>query len=123
MKLSASKKVALRQKRALRVRKKVRGTALRPRLSVCKSNTHLSAQLIDDENGITLVGISTAGKELRNGEFGRICKKSARRIGTLVAEAAKGKGIEAAVFDRGWAKYHGIVAELADGAREAGLQF
>lgn len=123
MKEFGSRKASLRQKRALRVRSKLHGTSARPRLCVNKSNLHLSAQLIDDDNGVTLVGISTASKSLRGSEFGRIGKASARKLGTLVAEAAKERGIEAVVFDRGWAKYHGIIAELADSAREAGLQF
>lgn len=116
-------KVELRRKRCLRVRKNLRGTAACPRMCVVKSNKHLQVQLIDDEAGQTVVGLSTCDKELRASGLGRINKEAARKLGTVVGERAKQKSIERVVFDRGWAKYHGVVKELADAARAAGLQF
>ena len=113
----------LRQKRAQRVRKHLRGTSTKPRLSVVKSNCHIQAQLIDDETGMTIVGISTFAKEFRNTEFNRKNKASARKIGEQIAEVAKSKNIKEVVFDRGPSKYHGVLAELADAARAGGLQF
>jgi len=101
------------------VRKKLRGTAGCPRLCVVRSNKHLQAQLIDDEKGVTLVSASTYTKEIG----GRSNKESARKVGSVIGEKAKAQGVERVIFDRGWAKYHGVVAELADAAREAGLQF
>lgn len=113
----------LRVKRAIRVRKHLRGTALKPRLSVVKSNSHIQAQLIDDEAGVTIGSAATFSKEMRKTEFGRKNKASARKIGELIAEIAKKKNIKEVVFDRGPSKYHGILAELADAARAGGLQF
>lgn len=112
-----------RKTRAMRVRKRLKGTALKPRLSVHKSNCHLHVQLIDDENGVTLAGISTCGKELRDTEFGRKNKNSARKLGEYIAEKAKEHSVKEVVFDRGQFKYTGILAELADAARSAGLKF
>lgn len=113
----------LRERRALRVRKHIHGTALRPRLSVHKSNKHILVQLIDDDNGATLGSASTFSKEFRKTEFSRRNKNSARKLGEHIAEIAKSKNIKEAIFDRGPFKYHGILAELADAARNAGLQF
>lgn len=112
-----------RRKRALRIRSQVRGTAERPRLSVFKSNQHISAQLIDDEAGVTLASASTLTKEFRDQGAGKKSKKSARQVGVKIAEFARQKNVEKAVFDRGFCKYHGLLAEVADGARETGLQF
>jgi len=108
-----------RAKRAMRVRKVLKGTNIRPRLSVLKSNKHIYAQLIDDERGVTLAGIGTLSKGHK------MCKskEAARYIGQQIAELAKKCGVESVLFDRGRYKYHGIVAELAAGARTAGLQF
>ncbi|HLB53296.1 MAG TPA: 50S ribosomal protein L18 [Chlamydiales bacterium] len=111
-----------RKKRVMRVRKKLHGTTMKPRLSVSKTNTHLYAQLIDDEKGITLVGVGTLSKVNRS-EFGKKSKDAARAIGKQIADLAKQKGVETVLFDRGRYKYHGYIAELAAGAREAGLQF
>jgi large subunit ribosomal protein L18 len=111
-----------RLKRAARVRQKLRGTAEKPRLTVMKSNRHIAAQLIDDEQGVTLVSASTLMKKFRTKKLARN-KEAARLIGTEIAELAKGKQITNAVFDRGFLKYHGVIAELANAAREAGLQF
>lgn len=119
---SLKKKRNNRIKRALRTRKNLHGTANRPRLSVFKSNKHLSAQMIDDDNGKTLFGISTLSKEVR-GDFPKKSKEAARQLGQIVANKARELNISTVVFDRGPYKYHGILAELADASREAGLKF
>ncbi len=118
-----NKKQILRNKRAIRVRKKLRGCSEKPRLCVVKSNKHIEAQLIDDVNGKTLGSVSTFSKELRTTEFNKKNKESARKLGETIAEIAKGKNIKEVIFDRGPFKYHGILAELADAARAGGLQF
>lgn len=118
-----SKSRQLRNKRALRVRKHLRGTNLKPRLCVVKSNNHIQAQIIDDEKGITLGSVATFSKKFRNTEFSRKNKASARKLGEEIAEIAKSKNIKEIVFDRGPFKYHGILAELADAARAGGLHF
>ena len=110
---------ARRLRRRRRVRAKVRGTAERPRLSVFRSNRGVVAQLIDDREGRTLVGVNWTEPELR--ELPRM--DQARRAGELIAERAKGAGVESCVFDRGGYRYHGRVKALADGAREGGLRF
>ncbi len=112
-----------RARRVLRVRKSLRGTSERPRLSVLKTNKHLSVQLIDDENHKTLLSVGTNNKNQRSTQFAKKSKETAKHIGTQVAELAKSKQIQKVVFDRGRLKYHGILAELANAAREAGLQF
>ncbi len=111
-----------RIKRAYRVRLNLRGTAEKPRLTVMKSNRHIAVQLIDDENGITLASASTLMKKFRSKKL-TSNKEAARIIGSELGELAKGKQIRAVVFDRGFYKYHGVIAELANAAREAGLQF
>lgn len=111
-----------RIKRALRVRKHVRGTAEKPRLSIMKTNAHIGVQLIDDEKGLTIASASTVMKDLRKKGHKR-SKESAKFIGSKIAELAKAKQIQTVVFDRGRHKYHGLIAELANSAREAGLQF
>ena len=113
-------KNAQRVKRHVRVRGKVSGTPERPRLNVFRSNANMYAQIIDDVNGVTLAAASTLEKDFE-GAAGN--KEAARKVGQLVAERAKAKGIEEVVFDRGGYVYHGRVAELAEGAREAGLKF
>jgi large subunit ribosomal protein L18 len=110
-----------RLRRHRRVRKKVRGTAARPRLAVFRSNRHISAQLIDDLTGRTLACASTVEAELRTGGTGN--RAAATAVGRLVAERAKAAGIERVTFDRGGFLYHGRVAALAEAAREAGLEF
>ncbi len=112
-----------RKNRVMRVRKKIRGTDTRPRLSVSKTNKHIYAQIIDDVNGITIAGFGSLSKENQNTSFNGKSKEAARHIGKRIAELAKQKSIDAVIFDRGRYKYHGVVAELADGAREAGLRF
>ena len=111
---------AQRLKRHKRVRAKISGTPERPRLNVFRSRQNIYAQIIDDVSGNTLVSASTVEKDF-SGYGGN--KEAARKIGKLIAERAKAKGIEAVVFDRGGYIYHGRVAELAEGAREGGLQF
>ncbi|MCF7806445.1 MAG: 50S ribosomal protein L18 [Simkaniaceae bacterium] len=113
----------LREKRALRVRKKLKGDAQKPRLSVYRSNKHLFAQLIDDENGLTMASYGTLSKEEKGSDNCKKSKSAAQAIGRKIAELAKQKNIEKVVFDRGHNKYHGLLAELADAAREAGLKF
>jgi large subunit ribosomal protein L18 len=113
----------LRDKRALRVRKHLRGTGSKPRLCVVKSNKHIQAQLIDDETGTTLGGAATFSKEFRDTEFGRKSKAAARKLGEQIAEIAKKYNIKEIVFDRGPFKYHGVLAELANAVRAGGLQF
>lgn len=123
MKTEAQKKQEKQRKRALRVRQHLRGTSAKPRLCVVKSNKHIQVQLIDDDKGITLGTTATFAKEFRNTEFGQRNKAAARKLGEKIAEIAKGHNVKEIVFDRGPFKYHGVLAELADGARAGGLQF
>ena len=111
---------AQRLKRHKRVRGKISGTAERPRLAVYRSNAHISAQIIDDVNGVTLVAANTYEKSFEGAGSN---KEAARKVGEIVAKRALEKGISAVVFDRGGYIYHGRVSELAEGAREAGLKF
>lgn len=112
------KKTRLRKHRS--VRGKISGTPACPRLSVYRSTKHIYAQIIDDVNAVTLAAACTAEKD-----FGMTGgnKEAAKKVGTLIAERALAKGIKTIVFDRGGYQYHGRVAELAAGAREAGLEF
>ena len=110
---------AARQRRHFRVRKRVQGTPERPRLVVSRSARHMVAQVVDDTAGNTLVSASTMEADLRANDGDK--KAKARRIGELVAERAQAKGVSAVVFDRAGYRYHGRVAEVADGAREGGL--
>jgi large subunit ribosomal protein L18 len=112
-----------RVRRHLRVRKKITGTAERPRLNVFRSSKHIYAQLIDDVAGVTLVSASTLDKELSEGIDNGANVESARKVGELVANRAKDKGYASVVFDRGGYLYHGRIQALADAAREAGLEF
>ena len=112
---------AQRQRRQRRVRKKISGTTNRPRLSVFRSNRHISAQIIDDENGRTVVAASTSEADMRGVTTSN--KEAATKVGQLLAERAQAAGVQSVVFDRGGNKYHGRVAALADAAREAGLKF
>ncbi len=109
--------------RALRVRKKLRGSSLRPRMCVVKSNKHIEVQLIDDEAGLTLGSTSTLSKEFRNTEFKSKSKASAAKLGERIAEIANENNVKEVIFDRGPHKYHGVLAELANAARSGGLQF
>ncbi|TVS06569.1 MAG: 50S ribosomal protein L18 [Rhodobacteraceae bacterium] len=118
----ANTKQKLFQKRRLRVRNKIKKTANgRPRLSVHRSNKNISAQLIDDVNGVTLASASTLEKDF--GVVGVNNKDAAAKIGTAIAERAKAAGIEECFFDRGGFIFHGKVKALADAAREGGLKF
>lgn len=109
-----------RLKRHVRVRAHISGTPERPRLAVYRSNANIYAQIIDDENGVTLASASTLEKSFEN--YGGN-KAAAREIGKIIAARAIEKGISEVVFDRGGYLYHGRVSELADGAREGGLKF
>jgi len=112
-------KSASRSRRQLRIRKRISGTAVRPRLVVNRSARHVFVQVVDDTKGLTVASASTMEADLR--AFDGDKKAKAKRIGELVAERAKAAGIEAVVFDRGGNKYHGRIAAVADGAREGGL--
>ena len=113
-------KNAMRLKRHVRVRGKISGTPERPRLNVFRSNANIYAQIIDDVNGVTLVAANTLEKDFE-GACGNC--EAAKKVGVVLAERAKAKGINEVVFDRGGYVYHGRVAALAEGAREGGLQF
>lgn len=113
-------KKAMRLKRHVRVRGKVSGTPECPRLNVFRSNANIYAQIIDDVNGVTLVSANTLEKGFE-GATGNV--EAAKKVGALVAERAKAKGISQVVFDRGGYVYHGRVAAVAEGARENGLDF
>lgn len=105
-----------------RVRKKIHGTAARPRLAVFRSNKHIVAQIIDDDAGVTLAAASTVEADLRAAGPGSSVA-AADRVGALVAERAKAAGVAMVVFDRGGFNYHGRIAAVADAARQAGLEF
>ncbi|KRF18984.1 50S ribosomal protein L18 [Nocardioides sp. Soil797] len=116
-----SARTASRLRRQIRGRKKLNGTAERPRLVVTRSTKHISAQVVDDLVGKTLVSASTMENDLRGFEGDKTAK--AKKVGELVAERAKAAGVEGVVFDRAGNRYHGRIAALADGAREGGLTF
>ena len=118
--VSKINKNAMRLKRHVRVRGKISGTPECPRLNVFRSNANIYAQIIDDVNGVTLVSANTLEKDFE-GATSNI--EAAKKVGTILAERAKAKGIEQVVFDRGGYIFHGRVAALAEGAREAGLKF
>ena len=118
--VSKVNKNAMRLKRHVRVRGKISGTPECPRLNVFRSNANIYAQIIDDVNGVTLVSANTLEKEFE-GATGNA--EAAKKVGMAIAERAKAKGIEVVVFDRGGYIFHGRVAALAEGAREAGLKF
>jgi large subunit ribosomal protein L18 len=112
-----------RQRRRFRVRKRIRGSAERPRLTVSRTHRNLTCQIIDDMSGKTLVAVGTADQDVRgNVKYGGN-KTAAQTVGKLLAEKAIAVGIKQVAFDRGSYKYHGRVAALADAAREAGLSF
>ena len=117
MENNLKKRKVTRKRRVLRVRKKLKGSGKKPRLSVYKSNKNIFAQIIDDEKKITIIGISTIPLKVKNK------KETAKVIGEKIASMAKEKEIEKVVFDRGRFKYHGIIKEFADAARKAGLEF
>ncbi|WP_067487214.1 50S ribosomal protein L18 [Actinomadura hibisca] len=117
---ATSARAKSRKRRHLRVRKKVVGSATRPRLVVTRSTKHVFVQVIDDLAGHTVAYASTMEADLRGADGDKTAKS--RRVGELVAERAKAAGVTAVVFDRGGNKYHGRVAAVADGAREGGLE-
>jgi large subunit ribosomal protein L18 len=119
IKIRRGDKNVARARRHLRVRKKVSGTPLRPRLVVSRSTRHVYVQLVDDVAGRTLASASTMEADLRAFDGDKTAK--AKKVGELVAQRAKEAGVDAVVFDRGGNRYHGRVAAIADGAREAGL--
>lgn len=112
-----------RAHRKERIRKKLSGTAERPRLTVYKSLRHLHAQIVDDDSGRTLAAASTLSKELKGKLDEGDKKAAAKQVGLLIAEKCKAAKIEKVVFDRNGYPYHGRIAAIADGAREGGLQF
>lgn len=117
-----SQKTIARQKRVQRIRKNIIGTAARPRLRVFKSSRHIYAQIIDDSSGITICSASSLLSEVEHDDgSGKILQAS--KVGFLVAQHAKSKGIQTVVFDRGGYIYHGRVKALSEGAREGGLVF
>ena len=117
----ALSKTQQRARRHRRVRKKVVGTAERPRLAVFRSSKHIYAQLIDDVAGVTVASASTMEPAARGGATGTVA--AAREVGTRLGERGKAAGVGAVVFDRGGFQYHGRVAAVAEGARAAGLEF
>jgi large subunit ribosomal protein L18 len=116
-----ARRVKSRLRRQVRGRKRVFGTAERPRLVVTRSAKHITVQVVDDLVGKTLVSASTMEADLRSFEGDKTAK--AKKVGELVAERAKGQGVASVTFDRAGNRYHGRVAALADGAREGGLTF
>jgi len=116
-------RVAARLKRKMRVRKKINGSSERPRLCVFRSSKHIYAQIIDDTKGATLVAASTLAPEYKQMEAAKGKIGNATRVGALLAQRAKAKGISKVVFDRNGYIYHGRIRALADAAREAGLDF
>jgi large subunit ribosomal protein L18 len=120
--LSVKKEIA-RKRRHKRIRKKVVGTAERPRFAIFRSSNHIYAQIINDDAGHTIISASTLDKELvsQGGHKGN--KDAAKRVGEVLARKALDKGVKKVVFDRGGFLYHGRIKSLADGAREGGLEF
>jgi large subunit ribosomal protein L18 len=111
----------IRQKKHLRIRKQIKGTAERPRLAVYRSLKHVYAQLIDDEKGVTLVAVSTLEAPIKGEVESTGNTEAAHKVGQVLAQKALKKGIKEVVFDRGGMIYHGRVKAVAEGAREAGL--
>src|SRR5688572_20576978 len=120
--LSKAKNEA-RRRRQRRVRAKIHGTADRPRLNIFRSNENIFAQLINDDLGHTIASASTIDKELAAQVDGKTKSEAAKIVGQVLGERAKKAGVEAVIFDRAGFQYHGRVAALADGARDAGLKF
>jgi len=118
--VDAKRRLEARRRRQMRVRRQVRGTSERPRVAVFRSNRHIYAQLINDVDGRTLVAASSLDSDASGGANK---KEVARKVGALLGRRAVEQGVQSAVLDRGGRLYHGRVAELADGAREAGLKF
>jgi len=121
--LTTAVKVLSRKRRHRRIRKKVYGTAERPRLVVFRSNNHIYAQIINDDAGHTIISASTLDREMASFNGHRGNRDAARKVGEILAKKALDKGVKKVVFDRGGFLYHGRVKALADGAREGGLEF
>ncbi len=122
MSVTAKDKQVGRARRHYRVRKKVSGTTVRPRLAVFRSNKHITAQVIDDTTGRTIAAASSVEKDVRTSLANTGNKAASTMVGRLVAERAQAVGVTKVVFDRGGFLYHGRVAEVADAARQAGLE-
>jgi large subunit ribosomal protein L18 len=118
-----AKHVTSREKRRARIRRKISGTAARPRLTIYKSLKHMYAQLVDDTTGTTLVSVATNAKAIKDEIKDDDKTAAAKRVGAALAKAAMAQGIEAVVFDRNGFDYHGRVEAVAAAAREAGLKF
>jgi large subunit ribosomal protein L18 len=114
-------RIQLRRRRHLRVRRKVAGTAERPRLVVFRSLKHIYAQLVDDDRGVTLFGVGDGSEGIQAEGTGKVSRGKA--VGKLIAERAKAAGVTRVVFDRAGYRYHGRVQAVAEGAREGGLEF
>ncbi len=121
--MAKSDRRIIRNRIHLRIRKKISGTPERPRLSVFFSGRHVYAQVIEDSQGHTLASVQTTEADFRADKATRANASTAEKVGKLVAERAKAKGIDRVVFDRGGAQYHGKVKALADAARAGGLDF
>ncbi len=121
--MAKSNRAEARERRHIRVRKKVEGTTVRPRLNIFRSLEHIYAQVIDDSTGNTLASASTIDRELSTVLAPLTKTEQAKAVGKAVAERARAKGVETVVFDRGGFPYHGRVQALADGSREGGLVF
>ena len=121
--LKANSRLISRKKRHRRVRTKISGTPQRPRLNVFRSSKHIYAQVIDDQSGNTMVAASSLDPQLRTDLSRGSDKEAARKVGKLLGQRAADQGIKEVVFDRGGYLYHGRIKELAEGAREAGLNF
>jgi large subunit ribosomal protein L18 len=119
----AKKRIEIRKSRQRRIRQKVSGTAERPRFCVRRSLGHVYAQIIDDVTGTSLVQVSSLSKDVKEKASGKSKSEVSVLVGSLIGEAAKAKGVESVVFDRGGYLYHGRVKALADAARESGLKF
>ncbi len=120
---SVNPKALARERRKRRVRKKIRGTAARPRLSVFRSARHIYVQAVDDDSGLTLASASTLSPELKDKVKGLNKRDASKLVGEQIGSRIKEKGIERVVFDRNGFLYHGRVQALSEGAREAGLKF
>lgn len=120
---SQKKSIKIRKKRVQRVRQHVRGSKMKPRLCVVKTNQNIHVQLIDDENSVTIAGVSTLSKDFRSTEFNKKNSASAKQLGLKIAELGKSYEVSKVVFDRSGFKYHGVIAAVAEGAREGGLEF
>lgn len=118
-----TKLTARRERRCGRVRRRIRGTASRPRLTVFRSGRHIAAQIVNDESGVTIAAASTCQKDVANGLTSTANREAAQKVGRVIAERAKQAGIGMVAFDRGRFMYHGRVAALAHAARENGLKF